>query len=139
MGVHRACRSRNPRRFLVVVFEKLAGEGKNFSVTRMVEGFDAFDLGLHRRIMTGDMIKEFGLLVGRPGDQDRASFGEGGDDLMQVFLIFARVAAADGVRLVVNVTRRVVWMYDDDIGVRRVEMEYAGFVMVDPDDSVEMA
>jgi hypothetical protein len=49
------------------------------------------------------------------------------------------MAAADAVRLVVQVPRRIVGANQELVRITRVEMKYAGLSVIDPDDRVVMA
>jgi hypothetical protein len=74
--------------------------------------------------------------VRRAGDEYELRRCQGGCDIVQEGLIFGRMAAADGIGLVMNVSRRIVRVDDDLIGLKPVEIENASFAMIDPDDRV---
>ena len=57
---------------------------------------------------------------------------------MQELLVFRGVAAADGIRMVMDVYGRIVRMHHMLVRFRRIEMKHARFAMIDPDDGVIM-
>jgi hypothetical protein len=53
-------------------------------------------------------------------------------------MIFGGMAAADGIRLVVDVPGPMIRVQGQPVDVGRAEMEDAGFVVIDPDDGVKV-
>jgi hypothetical protein len=122
-----------------VLFPKeLARESDDLTVGRVIQRFDTLNLGFEAWSVFGDMLHEHGFFAGRSGDENSSSVRQRIGDILKVGLVFCSVAAADRIRLVVNVAHRVFWAYDSCIPIRSVEMEDAGLVMVDPYDSVKM-
>ena len=59
--------------------------------------------------------------------------GTRGSDAFVELLIFCRMAAADGARLVMQMTGRMVGADQKPLGLCGIEVEDAGFAMVDPE------
>ena len=108
------------------------------SVGGMIDRFDADDLLDEFRIVMVDVLDQFGLGVCRTGNENELSVFHRVGDVVQEFLVFGGMSASDGIGLVMNMLYRIVWLDDDPIGFRRVEVENARFVMIDPDDRVGM-
>ncbi len=88
--------------------EILAGMRDQFTVRRMIDCFDARDLGLQRWQMKLDMLDEFGLGIGRSRDEHGAGIGNRIGDLGQEFAVLGRMAATYAVGLVVDMAGWVV-------------------------------
>ena len=73
---------------------------------------------------------------GAPRDEDRAGVGNRLRDSVQKILVGLGMAAADGVRLVMDVPGRVVRVQDQSFNICRAEMEHARFVVIDPNDGM---
>lgn len=123
----------------MVLPEEFARKCEDLAVRRMIESFDALDLGFERRGMLADMVYEHRLFVRGTGDENGTCVSDCIRDVLKKGLIFARMSAADGVRLVMDVADGILRMNDDRIGLGCVEVKDTGFVVIDPNDGVEMA
>jgi hypothetical protein len=104
----------------------------------MIDGFHSGDELRLLRGMLVDVLDQFSLCIRGPGYQYRTGACDGVGDGLKIVVILGRVPAPDGIRLVMDVSGRMVRMNDEFIDVRGVEMEYAGLVVVDPDDGMKM-
>jgi hypothetical protein len=102
----------------------------------MIDRFDADNPVDEFRIMAMDVLDQFGLRVRRTRDEDELGVFYGFDGVVQEFLIFGRMSAADRIGLVMDMPRGIVRFDDDPIGLKPVEMEDARFAVIDPDDCV---
>jgi hypothetical protein len=102
----------------------------------MIDGFHPDDDRHPLRIVLVNMLDKFGLGVGRPCYENRTSIRNRIHDCLKIVVIFCGMSASDGVGLMMDVSRRMIRMQHESFDVRRVEMENAGFVMIDPDDSM---
>ena len=84
--------------------------------------------------MAVNVLHQLGLCIGRAGDEDGARSGDRIGDRLQESLILRGMSAADGVRLVVDVSRRMIRVQHQPLDIGRAEMKYARFMMIDPDD-----
>jgi hypothetical protein len=84
------------------------------------------------------MLDQFGLGIGRAGDENFAGIGDRLCNGVQKFFIGAGMTAADRIGLVVDMLGRMIGMQDEFIGVRRVEMKHPRFAVVDPYDGVKV-
>jgi len=120
-------------------FEIRASVGDESAVARMVNGFDPCD-DLYQLWSVGmDVLHEFGLGIRGPGNEDCTRVSYRGGHVLKEFLIFRRVSTADRARLVMDVPRRLMGMQDQAINGCQIEMKYAGFVVINPDNRVVMA
>jgi hypothetical protein len=83
-----------------------------------------------------NVLGQFGLCVGRPGDENRTGIRNRFRDGVKVVMIFGGVSATNGIGFMMDVARRMIWVQDKSLDVRRAEMENAGFAMIDPDDGM---
>ena len=88
--------------------------------------------------MLVNVFDQLGLGIGRPGDQNRAGVSDRMRNRLEKILILGGVSRADGIGLVVDVPGRIVRTHHQPFDVGRVEVEYAGFVMIDPNDSMKV-
>ena len=119
--------------------EVFAGMFDQFTVRRMVDSLDSDDLRPQCWDVFLDMFDEFGFRSGRSRYQDCARITDGIRHAREEFVVLSRVTAAYGVRLVVNMANRIVRMQYSAIDLRNIEMEYAGFAVINPNDRVIVA
>src|ERR1700722_17571493 len=110
-----------------------------FLVRRVIRRLDPLDLDHHLRMRMLDVLDEFVFLARWSDDEDGAGVGDRPGDFLKKILVLRRVAAADDVRLVVEVAHRILWAHHQLVHVSRVEAKYARLPVVDPDDGVIMA
>ena len=102
----------------------------------MIDGFHPDDHRHPLRIVLVNVLEQLGLGVGRPGYENRARVCNRIHDGVKIIVIFRSMSASDGVGFVMDMSRRMIGMQHQSFDVRRVEMEDAGLVMVDPDDGM---
>ena len=122
----------------MVVLEEFPGEGDDLAIGWMIKRFDALDLGFERRGVLSDMVYEHGFFIGGSGHENGSGITKRCRYALEISPIFRRVAAADRIRLVMDVSNGVLWADDDFIRFRRIEMEEACFVVINPNDGVKM-
>jgi len=88
--------------------------------------------------MATDVLHELRLLVGRTGDENRARIGNCLRHTLQEGLVFGGVATADALRLVVQMSRRLVRTDHQAVDLAGVEVEDPGLVMIDPYHRMEV-
>jgi hypothetical protein len=103
-------------------------------VDRLDSGNDVHQSG----IMVVDMFHELRLGVRRARDENSTGVGDRLGDSMEKILILSGVAAADGIRFVMDVPGRVMGMQHQVVDFRPPEMEHAGLMVIDPYDCVIM-
>ena len=126
--------SRSPiSRRLLVITSKIGSRVRyELPIGGMIHGLHASDLCREVRLVMLDMLREFRLCVGWPGDEDRTGVGDRFCDLLQERVVLWRVSAPDGVGLVVNVASRSVRVDDETIHLGNIEMKDPSFVVIDP-------
>lgn len=102
------------------------------SVGWVINGLDPSDFFDEARIMPVDVLQQLGLCIRGSSDQNGMSIQDRGCNFVQERLIFGRMAAAYGVRLVVDVARRVMRMENQPFNVVLVEVKYARFEVINP-------
>ena len=123
----------------MIRLEILSRMRDQLAVSGMIERLDAHDFRVQRRGMSFDVLDELRLGIRRSGDQDSASVGDGFGHVLEKGMIFRCVTTADAVGLVVNMSGRVVRMQYEMIDLERIEMKYASFVVIDPNDRMIQA
>jgi len=83
--------------------------------------------------MALDMLEQLVLGVRWPADQHRPGSADGLYYRVEEMLILGAVAAADRMRLVMDVAARLLRVYYRALDVIGTEMEHAGLVVIDPD------
>ena len=83
----------------------------------MIDGLDPGNMLDQLRIVVMDVLHQLGLGVGRTGDEDFACVGDGGGNLVEEILILGGMAAADRVRLVMDVAGRVVRVQHETVDI----------------------
>jgi len=112
--------------------------GDELRVAWMIDGFHA-DNNLHQLgIVLVNVLDQFGLGIGRPGNKNRAGVGNRCSDCLEKVVILRRVPAADGICLVVDVPGRMIRVQHQPFDIRRAEMEHPRFMVIDPNNRVEM-
>jgi hypothetical protein len=114
------------------------GEGDDFGIAGMIGGFDRDYSIAGLRMMFANIFGEFGFRTRGPEDQDFAGIADGIQNLLEEWLAFMDMSAADRIGLVMYMARWHLGMKDDFIDAGKAEMENAGLLMVDPDGRVEM-
>src|SRR5882724_4370925 len=104
----------------------------------MVHAFNSGDLFGKLRVMDLNVMHQFQLGIGWTNDEDRSRIGNCFGHFMQISLAGFGVAAAHRIGAMVNVTLWIVGLDHLMVGVIPVEMEYLGFLVVNPDDGMEM-
>jgi hypothetical protein len=116
----------------VVCPEVVPGMFDQLAITRMIDRFDGYDSQRQIRTLLFDVLAQFRLCVGRAGDQDHASISNRLSHPLEKVVIIGGMSTTDAVGPVMQVPGWMIRVYDELIGVRCVEMEYAGFAMIDP-------
>jgi hypothetical protein len=116
----------------------MPGVGDQFRVGWMIDRLDADDILHQPGGVLVDVFDQFVLGVARPGYQDRAGIHNRSDDGLKEMVVLGRVPAADRVRFVVDMPRRMVRVQHQPFDLVGTELEHAGFVVIDPDDRVEV-
>ena len=112
--------------------------GDKLRVARMIDSLDP-DNNFHQlRIVLADVLDQLGLGIGGSGHQNLAGVGDRLRDRLEELVILRRMAAADGVGFVVDVSRRTIRMQHQPLDIGWAEMEYARFMVVDPHDGVKV-
>ena len=126
------------RQHPILGLEIMPGMGDELRVARMIDGFDAGDdLHQSRRVLV-DVLDQRVFGIAGPGNQNRAAVGDRSDDGLQEVAILRGVPAAQRVRLMVNVPRRMIRVQHQPFDVGRTEVEYAGFMVIDPNDRMKV-
>jgi len=102
----------------------------------MVDGLNRRDPLDELGVVAVDVLDQFGLRIGRTGDQYCAGGTDCTDHVLKEGVIFGGVPAADRVGSVMNVSSGMLRMHDDLVNIRRVEMKHPRFMVIDPDGSV---
>jgi hypothetical protein len=112
--------------------------GNKSAIARMIHGLhprnDVHQCGM----VVVDMFHQFRLGVCRTCDENRARAFYGLDNAVKKFLILRSVSAAHGVRLMMDVSGRIVRMEHQRVQFRSAEMKYTGFTVIDPDNGMIM-
>ena len=110
--------------------------GDECTIAGMVDGLNRRDPLDELGVVAVDVLDQFGLRIGRTGDQYCAGGTDCTDHVLKEGVIFGGVPAADRVGFVMNVSSGMLRMHDDLVNVRRVEMKHPRFMVIDPDGSV---
>src|SRR5437879_7054079 len=116
--------------------EITARVGDECTIGGMVDGLNRRDPLDELGVVAVDVLDQFGLRIGRTGDQYCAGGTDCTDHVLKEGVIFGGVPAADRVGFVMNVPSGMLRMHDDLVNIRRVEMKHPGFMVIDPDGSV---
>ena len=106
------------------------------TITRMINRFDRGDSSRQIRTVLFDVLEQIRLCVGRTGDQDHSGIGNRFSHPLEKVVIFSGMPATDAIGFVMQVPGWMIRMDDELVGVRRIEMEHAGFAMIDPNRGV---
>src|SRR5579871_4869230 len=124
------------RRHPVRRLEVLSRIGDELRIAWMIDGLHADNRAHQLRTVLANVLDQFGLFVGRPGDEDGTCVCNRFSHGLQIGMILRRVSAADRICLMVDVPGRMIGMKNEPLHVSRCEMKDPGFTMVDPDDGV---
>jgi hypothetical protein len=113
--------------------EILASVGDECTIGGMVDGLYRRDSLDELGIVAVDMLDQFGLGIRRTGDQYCASAANCTDHVLKEGVIFGGMPAADRVGLMMNVSSGMLWMHDNLVNIRRVEVKHPRFMVIDPD------
>jgi hypothetical protein len=102
-------------------------------VAGMVDSFHASDGFPQPGVMKVDVFDQLRLGIRWSGDENRAGICNRFSYFTQIVGTRCRVPAADRVRLVMDVSGRIVRVKDECFDVGRAEMKYASFTMINPD------
>jgi hypothetical protein len=122
----------------IVGFEERPRVGEQRTVGRMIKRLDRRYARHELRVLVFDMLRKLMLGVRWPGDQNLAGSRQGSNNFMEECLILRGVTAADGVRLMVDVPRRMLRMHHNPIGLIHVEVKYTRFVVINPDNRMKV-
>jgi hypothetical protein len=113
--------------------EILASVGDECTIGGMVDGLYRRDSLDELGIVAVDMLDQFGLGIRRTGDQYCASAANCTDHVLKEGVIFGGMPAADRVGFMMNVSSGMLWMHDNLVNIRRVEVKHPRFMVIDPD------
>src|SRR5207302_1674708 len=102
----------------------------------MVDGLNRRDPLDELGVVAVDVLDQFGLRIGRTGDQYCSGGTDCTDHVLKEGMIFGGVPAADRVGFVMNVSSGMLRMHDELVNIRRVEMKHPRFMVIDPNGSV---
>ena len=104
----------------------------------MIDRFHPRDDVHQLGVMMMNVFDQFCLCIGWTCDQNGSSVRNRLGDCVEIVMIFRGVSTSDGVSLVMDVPRRVVGVQDKSFNICRAEMEHARFVVINPNDSMEV-
>jgi len=110
--------------------------GDECTIGGMVDGLNRRDPLDELGVVAVDVLDQFGLRIGRTGDQYCSGGTDCTDHVLKEGMIFGGVPAADRVGFVMNVSSGMLRMHDDLVNIRRVEMKHPRFMVIDPNGSV---
>ena len=108
------------------------------TITWVVDRLHRRDPRCKARLMLFDVLEQFRFCVGRAGYQDHTGIGNRLSHPLEKVVIFGGMSATDAIGFVMQVPSWIIRMHDKLVGVRRVEMEHAGFAMIDPNHGMMM-
>jgi hypothetical protein len=120
----------------VIGFEVLTRKGHQNPVAWMIQSLDTGDPLRELGTVLIDVIPQFGFGVRRPSDQKRSGVRQRFKNPVKELLVDAKVSAAGGVGLVMQVLISNMRMKDGSIDIRGVKMEDFRLAMVNPDNGV---
>ncbi len=138
-GAERIWRLSAARWHLMVCLEVCAAMGDQFTVGEVVEGFDASNLCTHQRRVARHVFDKFVLGLCGSRNENGPSIGNGLRHTLKEGMILRRVAATNAVGFVMNVSFWIVRAQYQLLNFAKIEMENAGFKVVDPDDCMMAA
>jgi hypothetical protein len=109
-----------------------------FRVTRMIDRFHSGDDVHQLGVMMMNVFDQFCLCIGWTRDENSTSVRNRLSDCVEIVMIFRGVPAANGVRLVMDVSGRVVRVQDKSFNICWAEMEHTRFVVINPNDGMEV-
>jgi hypothetical protein len=102
----------------------------------MINGFHSGDSFHSLWCVLLNMFDQFGLCVGWSGNKHSTGIRNRLCDSLKIAMVFRCMTVSDGVRLMMDVFRRMIWMQDETFDVGWAKMENTGFSVIDPDDSM---
>jgi hypothetical protein len=117
----------------------LLGIGDDLAIGWMIGGFDGDDPLADRRMLLVQVLGKLRLRARWTDDQDLAGIVERGRDLLQEMLVGRGMAAADGVRLVVQMLGLQMRMQRQLVGTGETDMEQLGLAVIEPHDGMKMS
>jgi len=126
------------RMHAIIRLEERSGEREQLAVGRMIKGLDAGDLLRQSGVRLFYILRQFRLGVRRSGNQYRSSVRDGFGDVLEKFLVQGHMSATARVGVMMDVLMGVFAADAGIVGIGRVELEYLGFAVIDPDQYVIM-
>jgi hypothetical protein len=117
-------------------FKIFSGIGDERSIARMIDSFDSRNNIHELWIMMVNVLHEFGLGICGAGDEDGTCVCNRFSDRLEEGVILRSMSAADGVRLMMDMSGGIMWVENQLVDVRPIEMKYASFMMIYPDDGM---
>jgi hypothetical protein len=87
-------------------------------------------------IMEPNMLGQFFLCIRGSGDENGARVCDRLGDGLEIVMIHRDMPAADGIRLVMDVFGRMIWMQNESLYLSRIEVKHARFAVINPNDRV---
>ena len=100
-------------------FEISFGIGDKRSIGRMIDSCTAAIIFIIFWIMAVNVLHEFGFRTGRPCDEDSTGVCNQLNDCLKESMILRGVFAADGVRLMIDMSGWIVWVENQSVDFRR--------------------
>jgi hypothetical protein len=122
----------------IIGFEEGSGQLEQRAVARVIKRFDAGYARRESRLHTFDVSHQLRLGACRSRDEYRTGLDHGLNHMLEEFRVDRRMTAIARIRLVVDVLIRMGTAYRRVIRLRRVEMKYFCFAVIDPDECVEV-
>jgi hypothetical protein len=122
----------------IVRFEKLACQCNQGVIAGMIERLNGGYVFGKLRIVFINVVLQLRTRVTGTGEQYRAGMRQGADHATKELLVHAQMTAARSVGFVVKVATSGVCMNHELVDITRIELEYFGFEMIDPNDGVVM-
>ena len=114
--------------------EVFSGIGDELRVAWMIDSFQSDDDVHQLGIVVVNVFDQFGLCVGWSRYENPPGVRNCFSDCVKIVLILGGVPTPDGVRLVMDVTGRMIRVQNESFNVGRAEMEHASFMVIDPND-----
>lgn len=119
----------------IIGLEELAREGDEFGIAGMIQGLNGGDPLRQLGSVFGYVILELRLSIAGACEQDRARVRKCFDHPFEEFRVHALMTASRHIRFVLHVMA-ALRAHHDSVRIGRVDMEYLGFAVIDPDDDV---
>jgi hypothetical protein len=116
----------------------MSSVGDELPVAWMIDGFDS-DNNFHQPgIMLADVLDQLGLGIGGTRNENRAGVCDRLSDSLKEGVVLRGVPAPDGVCLMVDVLGRMIRVQHEPFHIGPAEMEYACFMVIDPNDRMKV-